>query len=426
MFEKVRGSVRAIALLVLACPACSSGVQDASLAVPSLRTRTTRTSAALENPSVRHDRELTLFLERQLAEHDSGESVTVHVHRDVVLLDGHLPHLLAKKYVEAIAAQTFGVVRVDSRLAVHPPWRMDSAIESDVRRALSLHPALTSTRIHVAVDGAEVTLSGEVDSHFQRAISEEIAAGVRGVKNVIAPLEIAPPHEYDDNQLRERIAKQLERDTRLDTRNVRVRVRSGRVVLIGTMPSERERRIAQNLSAIDGVREVNASALHVRWSRNMPPLRPRTLSDQSTLDVITRAIACNAWQNVEHLSLRVDRDGTVTIGGEVQSLAAKRAIVDIVSSTLGVTQLIDRLSVLPSPLVDDEILEERVSDILGMNPYLDDETIELRVQDGIVLLVGNVRSPLARTEADRSAAHVAGVRAIDNRLEIATRADGRL
>lgn len=418
MSEKVPRHILAIALLVMACTANRAG--DASL-----RTRTTHTAATLETLSAHRDRELALAVRRRIATHDNAESVIVRVDRHVVVLEGHLPHVLAKKHVEAIAAQTFGVLRVWNRIDVRPPERVDAMIENDVRRALSLHPVLQSEEIDVVVDGGDVTLAGDVASHHQRAVSEEIAAGVRGVKNVVVRLEIVPPREYVDDQLRARIAKQLDRDMRIDSRRIHLRVRDGRVVLTGTVSSENERRLARYLSGIDGVREVNASALHVRWSPMSYERRVHPMPNRDAMTrTIHRALECNGWQGVENLALHVDRDGVVTIEGEVSNVLAKRATLELIETTRGVTRLIDRITVLPHPLIDDELLEERVSDILGMNPYLENERIELRVQDGIVMLIGNVRSPFARTEADRSASQVAGVRGIDNRLETRIQADG--
>jgi osmotically-inducible protein OsmY len=85
-------------------------------------------------------------------------------------------------------AQVPGVAGVDNRLVVSFPSAYvipaDSEISFNVTRALTWSPSIEATRIHVAVNQGVVTLSGAVDSYWQKHRAEEIAANTAGVTDV--------------------------------------------------------------------------------------------------------------------------------------------------------------------------------------------------------------------------------------------------
>ena len=59
-----------------------------------------------------------------------------------------------------------------------------------IATALSRHAHLEADRIGIAVDGATVTLSGDVDSWGERIAVESAAWAVSGVRNVVDRLRI--------------------------------------------------------------------------------------------------------------------------------------------------------------------------------------------------------------------------------------------
>lgn len=72
-------------------------------------------------------------------------------------------------------------------------------------------------------------------------------------------------------------------------------------------------------------------------------------------------------------------------------------------------------------LRDVQILE-RVKDNLAEDARLLESNIEVSVAEGVVYLVGSVKSQIGREAAESNATHVKGVVTVDNRLRVEGRA----
>lgn len=70
-----------------------------------------------------------------------------------------------------------------------------------IEGALTYHPNLVIARIQVDVDKGHAQLKGIVDSHVGRALAEELAANVKGIRSVSNQLRVAP--EYFSRQKEE-------------------------------------------------------------------------------------------------------------------------------------------------------------------------------------------------------------------------------
>lgn len=75
--------------------------------------------------------------------------------------------------------------------------RSDERIREDVCEVLQDHGDLDVSEIEVEVSDADVTLRGNVRSRFARYYAEDLAAGVRGVRDVFNGLRIL---RYPDGQ----------------------------------------------------------------------------------------------------------------------------------------------------------------------------------------------------------------------------------
>lgn len=70
-----------------------------------------------------------------------------------------------------------------------------------IEGALTYHPNLVTAGIQVDVDKGHAQIKGIVDSHVGRALAEELAANVKGIRSVSNQLRIAP--EYFARQKKE-------------------------------------------------------------------------------------------------------------------------------------------------------------------------------------------------------------------------------
>jgi osmotically-inducible protein OsmY len=152
-------------------------------------------------------------------------------------------------------------------------FRSDEEIGRDVRRALEWDRRVQPSDIAAAVLRGIVTLTGTVDSLFQRWAAEDVAASVRGVRGVTNDIEVRLPvgHERNDVDLSLAVARALALDPALAERAVTAIVFSGQVTLEGDVEDPREKdTAARNASQVFGVREV-VNHISLRESASSSP-----------------------------------------------------------------------------------------------------------------------------------------------------------
>lgn len=133
-------------------------------------------------------------------------------------------------------------------------------------------------------------------------------------------------------------------------------------------------------------------------------------------------------------------DGTVTLEGEVADVAAKRLALQLAASVQGVSNVVDRLRVVPGERRGDGAVRDSAARLLLDQPELrgcslnvrsnekievlrrvtDDPAgeIQLSVSDGVVLLEGTVISQSHRRFAGALAWWIPGRRDVINALEV--------
>jgi osmotically-inducible protein OsmY len=112
--------------------------------------------------------------------------------------------------------------------------QQDQAVAAAVRRALSGHDALRTSKhqVEIQVEGGVVTLSGFEPSYTLRRLAEEVAASVPGVREVRNDLSCDP-------ELEQYVALALAQDPRTQDASpwIQVKAIAGTVVLTGAVPS---------------------------------------------------------------------------------------------------------------------------------------------------------------------------------------------
>lgn len=113
-------------------------------------------------------------------------------------------------------------------------------------------------------------------------------------------------------------------------------------------------------------------------------------------------------------------EGVVTLSGHVRSYAEKRAAVNAARRVAGVQGVADDLVVkLPTTTTrDDTDIAEVLTRNLGWNALLPGGAVQATVNDGWVTLQGEVEWKYQRAEAEKSVAHIAGVKGVTNLIHI--------
>ena len=165
-------------------------------------------------------------------------NIGVTVKEHVVTLSGSVHSFAEKWAAECAAKRVLGTRGVAEEIKVELPSqhkRDDGDIARAALNALDWHVYVPRGSIKVKVEGAWLTLTGEVGWQFQK---EAAYAAVRNLPGVIGILSLVTlkPH-VNANDVKVNIERQFERNARLDARNVCVATEGGTVTLTGTVSS---------------------------------------------------------------------------------------------------------------------------------------------------------------------------------------------
>jgi osmotically-inducible protein OsmY len=135
---------------------------------------------------------------------------------------------------------------------------------------------------------------------------------------------------------------------------------------------------------------------------------------------IEYAIDAELWEtksvNANNIDVTV-ADGIVTLSGKVKSILSKESAVRISGMTKGVRAVVDDMEVRAKDRPDDELRND-VLIALARDPATDSWEINVESEDGTVTLRGSVDSWAERELAARVVKGVAGVKSLENDIEI--------
>jgi osmotically-inducible protein OsmY len=188
----------------------------------------------------------------------SGHAVRVSVQDGRALLQGNVQSYRRKLLAHEIVGSIEGVHSVVNKLEVAPPdAATDEEIARSVRDALKTSADVTKETIQVAVTSGKVTLQGTVASRWEQSVADDIARGVRGVRDVVNLLVVDLESKVDDEELANAIKAAVKRTRGLTQLGLNVAVAGKLVTLSGPVAHAWQRDAAESV-----VRQFGL--LHVR------------------------------------------------------------------------------------------------------------------------------------------------------------------
>jgi osmotically-inducible protein OsmY len=162
----------------------------------------------------------------------------------VVTLTGHVENFLQKRNAQKAAAGVKGVRAVVEELRVRMPLPLqqgDEEIAKAVLNRLEWEASVPADDVKVEVDTGWVTLSGEVEWHYQREAAERVLHGMAGLIGILNEIAVkAHPLATD---IAAEIGAALHR-SQFDSGSVKVSADEGAVTLTGTVASLAESDLA--------------------------------------------------------------------------------------------------------------------------------------------------------------------------------------
>jgi osmotically-inducible protein OsmY len=376
-------------------------------------------SAAAEDQKL-DDSDISLAVETQLIIEDAvpAHNIDVSTNDGVVTLSGSVDSYYAKLAAEDEAESVKGVLAVVNDLEVKPLVRLDSQIRGDVISKLAIDPVTESYELNVDVDDGVVTLSGTVDSYSEKAVAEEVAEGVKGVKEVVSLVTYEPVSDRADSDVKHDIEYRLRADASIDAGLITVQVDDGEVTLDGSVGSATEKSAAVTEAwMVPGVTSVE-NHLDVEWWRDgaTADWEPGW-TDEDMQQAIEAALLTNPRVKSFNVVTRVD-DGVATLTGTVDNLQAKAAAEEEADDVLGVRRVRNFLRVRPLVTRADAQAADDVREALRRDPYVDRYGVSVSVYNGRAHLTGEVDSWYMKSRAEDVASEVAGVVDVQNSLDV--------
>lgn len=151
---------------------------------------------------------------------------------------------------ERAAQRVKGVRGVSNELVITSSGQSiadDGRLAEAVNAAFALDSSVPRNRINVDVMQGAVTLTGNVDWHFQADAAARDARLVPGVKAVTNALVVTPPYASAED-IRTEIARAFARNSVLRDDSVAVSVEGGHVMLTGNVRTDGERQEARAIA----------------------------------------------------------------------------------------------------------------------------------------------------------------------------------
>lgn len=297
-------------------------------------------TAAAEPTAQLSDKEITNTITDELLLDPgiSSQRIVVDTDNDIVTLSGAVNNILAKDRAVKIAETVKGVRSVINQIQVIAQERPDQAIIDDIKAALHANPHTESFEIKVTANEGKVTLTGTMQSWQEKELAGKVVKSIKGVREVDNQMTVVYSMEWPDDEIKEDIVGALRWDRLVDDALIDVAIQDGAVALSGTVGSAAEKRRARNDAWVAGVKSVDFSGLRVaHWARS-PDLRKDkyvTKSDPEIREVIQDTLR----QDPRTSSLTIDvivAHGIVTLRGNVDNLASKRAAAQDARNIIGV------------------------------------------------------------------------------------------
>ncbi len=363
------------------------------------------------------------------------EPIVVSVSDGRVTLTGTVTSPIHKLRATRLTRDTQGVESVLNRIKV----TLREAEETDPVAAVSGRwkedSLLRSKSIKAVNEGAVMTLSGVVDTTFQKRRAERLAKETRGVHAVRNNIIVTDSDDVDtttvapaDRLIRQAVTNALQRDVQLSLLPIQAIVKDGVVTLSGEVNTLNQRRRAiTRVQRVPGVRNVNEKLMLAGVATASIPLSTDEQPESDNAEDARPRLGKQVKTELDRVPAleaggisATDAWGIVVLRGKVPNLYQKLRATRVARQVSGVRAVENRLTVAEEPRSDTEILHG-VKTMLASDALINAEGVKVLVKDGEVELTGRVEFIAEQQRARRLAARIAGVRSIRNRIEVTSR-----
>lgn len=187
-------------------------------------------------------------------------NIGVAAEHGVVTLTGHVPDYAQKLAAERAAWRVKGVKGIAQEIEVRLPGHVRCNDDEIAQRALNIlawNSLVPANAVKVKVADGWITLTGNVDWHYQRDAAEREMRKLFGIAGVVNNVELKPSAKVGD--VRQKILDALKRHAEVEAERIQVEIRdSGTVRLEGQVDNWDERQAVERaVWSAPGVRAID-------------------------------------------------------------------------------------------------------------------------------------------------------------------------
>lgn len=348
-------------------------------------------------PVSRPDENIRADVERALGDDPVTDSyeILVSVENGVVTLTGSVESWDEKHLTTEVVKGIRGVRDIRNRLTItYREERADQDIKAEVKRRLSIDPAVNDLFIEVSVENGTVILSGTVGTAAEKtqAYNNAWVGGVEAVDDSALQVDWSMRNEMkrkvmpvqSDQEMHQAILDAFLYDPRVSTFDIDVEVENGTATLTGTV---------DNLEAKNAAEKDAKHTTGIWRVKNYVTVRPvEPPSDaeiaQNVRDALSRDIIVDRFQ----ISVTVFNQ-KVWLYGTVDSDYEKQHATEVVSGVKGVVDVRNSLKVETDwTWKSDQAIREDIQDEYFWSFLVDGSDISVLVENGEATLIGVVDS----------------------------------
>lgn len=190
----------------------------------------------------------------------------------------------------------------------------DHKLKTDILAELAWEPSISADHIGVTARDGVVTLSGYVETYWQKQAAEQAASRVKGLKALAEEIEVRLPIHFkrNDDEVAAAAVSRLAWDTSVPTGAVKVKVEKGFVTLTGDVDWHYQRdSAAAAIRSLSGVTSV-ANQIKVKTQPNAATI------DRDIMHALHRS-----WYFDESIKVHAN-GGNVRLTGTVDNWADRQ------------------------------------------------------------------------------------------------------
>lgn len=215
----------------------------------------------------------------------------------------------------------------------------DEIRKQEIVEKLVWNNSVDANDVNIMVDGDTATLSGIVPSYAAKLTAENVAYLVEGIRNVKNLLKVVFPPDTpfrDDDEIVSNIESQYKWNSQLNAEDIKVKSSKGIVTIEGKVYSYWEKSVAEAIA--------NSSVGVMGVNNNLTVLPRKSFIDVNIENDIKHELEKDPLIDESKLVVSVS-NGIVTISGNVRYPVIKQHVIDIITYSGGVIDVVDQLTV---------------------------------------------------------------------------------